>query len=127
MKNLNKHKLFLFKISAFVGVIVIFILIEILLRLLTPSFTEDNLIDIGNLSFFTPVSVRGEKYIKITNKLAYSEQNSMFRERKKVIPNVFFALEEVHVPDGLIHRMSVLVLTCNYFLRKRSHNKKLKL
>ena len=79
----NRYKIFLFKLIAVFAVVFFFIAIELVVRWISPvNIAADDLINIGNLSFFTPITHKGENYIKITNKYGYPDQHVMFRKKK---------------------------------------------
>ncbi len=84
MQLTNRQKIRLFKLIAILAVAFLFVLVEVVVRIALPSNTaNEELINIGNLSFFTPVTNQGENFIKITSKYGYSDQNVMFREKKE--------------------------------------------
>ena len=71
-----------FKWIAVVGVFLLFGFFELAARLFLNSKSERELIDIGELSFFSEINYKGDTYIKITSKYGYSEQNTIFRKKK---------------------------------------------
>lgn len=83
MLNQNQ-KTTIFKIIASLGVVLLFVVVELIVRLTTsPSLSGEDAIAIGKMDFFTEVQHQGETYIRITNKYGYSDQNQMFRANKK--------------------------------------------
>ena len=71
-----------FKWIAVIGVFLLFGFFELAARLFVNSKSERELIDIGELSFFSEINYKGDTYIKITSKYGYSEQNTIFRKKK---------------------------------------------
>ncbi len=81
---LRNQKTMLFKIIAIAAVVLFFVLIEIIVRIFSPAQKSSNdIIAIGKMDFFTEIQHQGERYIRITNKYGYSDQNFMFRAEKK--------------------------------------------
>ena len=79
----ERNKTILFKFIASGAVILIFLLIEVTLRLFVPySNKTERLVDLGELTFFSKVTIKGESWIRITSKYGYSEQQTTFKERK---------------------------------------------
>ena len=79
----ERNKTILFKFIATGAVILFFLLTEVALRLFVPLKSKpERLIDLGELTFFSKVTIKGESWIRITSKYGYSEQQTTFKERK---------------------------------------------
>ncbi len=73
----------LFKWIAFGLVVFLFLAIEITVRILVPdNQIQERLVDLGELNFFSKVTIKGEPSIQITSKYGYSDQRTTFKERK---------------------------------------------
>ncbi len=82
MEN-GKTKIILFRLIAVSAVVLFFVLIELVVRFMFPMPTKnEDLPNIGELSFFSEVSVKGEPSIKITSKYGYSTSNTIFSKHK---------------------------------------------
>lgn len=83
-----ENKTLLFKMIAIGAVIVFFLLIELVLRFFVPvNQQNERLIDLGELTFFSKVTIRGVPSIRITSKYGYSDQMTTFSERKS--PDIY--------------------------------------
>ncbi len=78
-----QNRTVIFKWIAVSTVILFFLVLEITARIFMPADTKNNqLIDIGQLSFFSKITIKGEPAIRITNKYGYADQLTTFKERK---------------------------------------------
>lgn len=78
-----QNKTVIFKWIAVTTVIFFFLMLEIAARIFMPADSRKNqLIDLGELSFFSKVTIKGEPSIRITNKYGYADQLTTFKERK---------------------------------------------
>lgn len=78
-----KYRLIIFKLIAIIGVVFFFLLIELIVRSTMPASNEDSrLIDLGELTFFSKITIKGEPAIRITSKYGYRDQQTTFREKK---------------------------------------------
>lgn len=79
----EKGKTILFKLIAIGAVVFFFLLIEMAARLFMPDNQKnERLIDLGELTFFSKVTIKGEPSIRITNKYGYSDQQTTFKAKK---------------------------------------------
>jgi len=79
----ERNKTTLFKLIATGAVILFFLLIEVALHLFVPANQQaERLIDLGELTFFSKVTIKGEPLIRITSKYGYSDQQTTFKEKK---------------------------------------------
>lgn len=78
--NINKNTGF--KLITIGLVILLFLILEVTLRILIPTEKNENFIDVGELQFFSKITIRGEKHIRITSKYGYSQQHITFKEKK---------------------------------------------
>lgn len=83
MDTSGKNRILYFKLITIALVIFFFLMIEITVRILIPdNQSQERLIDLGELNFFSKVNIKGEPSIQITNKYGYSDQHTIFKERK---------------------------------------------
>jgi len=79
----EKGKTILFKLIAVGAVILFFLLIEMAARLfVSDNQKNERLIDLGELTFFSKITIKGEPSIRITNKYGYSDQQTTFKAKK---------------------------------------------
>lgn len=79
----SRHKVILLKLSSIFLVLLVFIIIEILVRLFFPDNPSDNMIDLGPINLFSKEIIQGETWYKISNKNAYSDRNIFFKKEKE--------------------------------------------
>ena len=60
----------------------IFVAIEVLVRIIFPARAMDHMIDLGPINLFSKREIGGETWYGITNKNAYSDRNVVFKEKK---------------------------------------------
>ena len=78
-----ENKTLLFKMIAIGAVIVFFLLIELALRVFVPvNHQNERLVDLGELTFFSKVTIQGVPSIRITSKYGYSDQQTTFKAKK---------------------------------------------
>ena len=70
------------RLSSILFVIILFAILEVIFRIISPGKPADNLIDLGPINLFSKQVIKGETWYKITNKNAYSDRNIVFREHK---------------------------------------------
>ena len=79
----EKGKTILFKLIAIGAVVFFFLLIEMAARLfMSDSQINERLIDLGELTFFSKITIKGEPSIRITSKYGYSDQQTTFKAKK---------------------------------------------
>ena len=79
----EKGKTILFKLIAVGAVVLFFLLIEMAARLfMSDNQKNERLIDLGELTFFSKVTIKGEPSIRITSKYGYSDQQTTFKAKK---------------------------------------------
>jgi len=79
----EKGKTILFKLIAIGAVVFFFLLIEMAVRIFVPDNQKnERLIDLGELTFFSKVTIKGEPSIRITSKYGYSDQQTTFKAKK---------------------------------------------
>ena len=79
----EKDKTILFKLIAVGAVVFFFLLIEMAARLfVSDNQKNERLIDLGELTFFSKITIKGEPSIRITNKYGYSDQQTTFKAKK---------------------------------------------
>ena len=79
----SRHKEILLKLSSVFLVLLVFVVIEGLVRLIVPGNPSDDMIDIGQINLFSKEVIQGETWYKISNKNAYSDRNILFKEEKE--------------------------------------------
>lgn len=79
----TRYKETLLKLSSIFLVVIVFSVIEIIVRLIVPVSESDNMIDIGPINLFSTQSIQGEIWYKISNKNAYSDRNIFFKKDKE--------------------------------------------
>ncbi len=78
-----KDKTVLFKLIAIGAVVFFFLLIELAVRIFVPdSQKNERLIDLGELTFFSKITIKGEPLVRITSKYGYSDQQTTFKPKK---------------------------------------------
>ena len=79
----EKGKTILFKLIAIGAVVLFFLLIEMAARLfISDNQKNEHIIDLGELTFFSKVNIKGEPSIRITSKYGYSDQQTTFKAKK---------------------------------------------
>jgi tetratricopeptide (TPR) repeat protein len=79
----SRHKEILLKLSSVFLVLLVFVVIEVLVRLIFPGNPSDDMIDIGPINLFSKEIIQGETWYKISNKNAYSDRNILFKKEKE--------------------------------------------
>ena len=79
----SRHKKTILKLSTIFLVVLVFIFIEIIVRLFFPVSPSDNMIDLGPINLFSKKTIQGETWYKISNKNAYSDRNTFFKKEKE--------------------------------------------
>ncbi len=79
----SRHKEILLKLSSIFLVLLVFVVIEVLVRLFFPGNPTDDMIDIGPINLFSKEIIQGETWYKISNKNAYSDRNILFKKEKE--------------------------------------------
>ena len=79
----TRNKETILKLSTIFLVVIVFIVIEIIVRLIFPVSQSDNMIDIGPINLFSTQTIQGETWYKISNKNAYSDRNIFFKKEKE--------------------------------------------
>ena len=79
----SKHKSLVLKLSSVFLVLLFFIVVEILVRLISPGNPADDMIDLGPINLFSTANIKGETWYKISNKNAYSDRNIYFKKEKE--------------------------------------------
>lgn len=106
----------LFKLIAVCGVLLFFLIIEIMVRQLVPTTKKnERLVDLGELTFFSKITIKGEPVIRITSKYGYSEQQTTFNEKKSPDTYRVFCLGGSAVagwPHPANERFSAYLDTC---------------
>ena len=82
MNFYSRYKETILKLSSIFLIILIFAVLEFLVRIIYPGQPVDNMIDIGPINLFSKEIIKGETWYKISNKNAYSERNIVFRKEK---------------------------------------------
>ncbi|MFA5417911.1 MAG: hypothetical protein WC341_05580 [Bacteroidales bacterium] len=78
-----QNRTVVFKWIAIGTVILFFLMLEIAARIfMHVDQRESRSIDMGKLSFFSRITVKGEPSVRITNKYGYADQLTTFKERK---------------------------------------------
>lgn len=89
----EKGKTIFFKLIAIGAVVFFFLLIEMAVRLfMSDNQKNERLIDLGELTFFSKVTIKGEPSIRITSKYGYSEQQTTFKAKKSTDTYRIFCL-----------------------------------
>lgn len=79
----EKGKTILFKLIAVGAVVFFFLLIEMAVSFfVTDNQKNERLIDLGELTFFSQITMKGESWIRITNKYGYIDQLTTFKAKK---------------------------------------------
>ena len=79
----GKTNIILFRTIAALAVVIIFVFIELVVRLIIPIDNKnERLVDLGELSFFSEITVKGEPSIKIISKYGYSGNTTIFTKQK---------------------------------------------
>lgn len=79
----SRHKERILKLSTIFLVLLVFMVIEIIVRLIFPVSPSDNMIDLGPINLFSTKTIQGETWYKISNKNAYSDRNVFFKKEKE--------------------------------------------
>ena len=79
----SRYKEILLKVSSILLVLLFFVAIEILVRIIFPAGPMDNMIDLGPINLFSKETINGETWYQISNKNAYSDRNTSFKEKKE--------------------------------------------
>ena len=79
----TRNKETILKLSTIFLVVIVFIVIEIIVRLIFPVSQSDNMIDIGPINLFSTQTIQGETWYKISTTNAYSDRNIFFKKEKE--------------------------------------------
>ena len=83
MSPLVKYRPIIFKLIAIIGVVCLFLIVELVVRSFMPVSKDDSrLVDLGELTFFSKITIKGEPAIRITSKYGYSDQQTTFKAKK---------------------------------------------
>lgn len=116
MSPLVKYRPIIFKLIAIIGVVCLFLIVELVVRSLTPVNQGDSrLVDLGELTFFSKITIKGEPAIRITSKYGYSDQQTTFKEKKSPDTYRIFCLGASAMagwPHPASERFSTYLDTC---------------
>lgn len=116
MSPLVKFRPIIFKLIAIIGVVCLFLIVELVVRSLTPVSKDDSrLVDLGELTFFSKITIKGEPAIRITSKYGYSDQQTTFKEKKSPDTYRIFCLGASAMagwPHPASERFSTYLDTC---------------
>ena len=116
MSQLIKHRPIIFKLIAIIGVVCLFLIVELIVRSIMPVTKDDSrLVDLGELTFFSKITIKGEPAIRITSKYGYSDQQTTFKEKKSPDTYRIFCLGASAMagwPHPASERFSTYLDTC---------------
>lgn len=116
MSQPDKYRSMIFKLITIIGVVCFFLIVELIVRSIIPVSKENSrMIDLGELTFFSKITIKGEPAIRITNKYGYSHQQTTFNEKKTPGTYRIFCLGGSAVagwPHPASERFSAYLDTC---------------